>query len=249
MNPEELVNFDPRIPKHKPVLTRIIIVLICIMFIAEIYFKGLYSDKALIILGAKWNEGITNGEYWRFFSCTLLHGGLLHLFLNLAALHIFGSEVESTFGSFRFLLIYLISSWGAGLASYAFSSHLAIGASGALFGIIGSLVMFFFRQRERVSGATMRFKSMYTLIIINLMLGLLIPRIDNSAHIGGVITGLITGWFISPEYNIEKDEMIGKLHVVKKRDLTRVIAGLFLVLTILYWLTKLAISIQLTKAV
>ena len=164
--------------------------------------------------------------------------------LNITALYIFAFEVESIFGPFRFLLIYLISSWGAGLASYAFSSGIAIGASGALFGIIGSLIVFFFRQREKMSGANLKFKSMYTLVIINLLLGFLLPRIDNSAHLGGLISGFITAWFISPEYILKKDERIGELSVTKKKDLYRVLSGLFLIITVLFWLTRLAVSFQ-----
>lgn len=240
------VTFDPRIPKHKPVLTNVLLALITSMFFIEVLFNAIYSDKAIILLGAKWNEGITNGEYWRFITCTFLHGNLFHLFLNLAAMYIFGQEVESIYGTFRFLLIYLLSSWGAGLASYTFSAGIAIGASGALFGIIGGLIIFFFRQREKVTGANMKFKSMYTLVLINLALGFLLPRIDNSAHIGGLVTGLLSSWFISPEYKIEKSESNERLEVIQKSDRARVLSGLFLVITILLWLTKLALSLHLT---
>ena len=241
---DDYVIFDPRIPKHNPVLTNILITFISIMFLIEIIFNALYSDKAIIFLGAKWNEGITNGEYWRFFTCTFLHGHLIHLILNITALYIFGSEVESIYGTFRFFLIYLLSSWGAGLASYAFSPGVAIGASGAVFGIIGGLIIFFFRQREKVTGANMKFKSMYTLVIINLILGFLLPRIDNSAHLGGLITGLISSWFISPEYKIEKDESRDKVIVIQKPDKQRVLAGLILIVTILFWLTRFAVNLH-----
>lgn len=244
---EDFVNFDPKIPKHKVIITKLLIIAISIMFLIEIVFNALFSEMAIIILGAKWNEGITNGEYWRFLTCTFLHGNLFHLFLNIAALYIFGKEVESIFGTSRFLLTYLLSSWGASLASYTFSSEIAIGASGALFGIIGSLVVFFFRQREKVSGANMKFKTMYTLIIINLLFGLVIPRIDNSAHIGGLLTGLFSGWFIAPEYKIEKIEEENKLIVVKKQDSSRIISGLILIITILFWLTRLAVNSKIIK--
>ena len=242
--PEEYVTFDSRIPRYKPIFTKLLIALISIMFVIEMFFSALYSDKAIILLGAKWNPGITHGEYWRFLTCTFLHGNLIHLFLNLAALYIFAQEVESIYGSFRFLLIYLLSSWGAGLASYMFSPGIAIGASGAVFGIIGSLIVFFFRQREKVTGANLKFKSMYTLVIINLILGFLLPKIDNSAHIGGLITGLISAWFISPEYKIEKDEVLQKLVINRKPDLARLSSGLLLIVLFLLWLTKFSTNIH-----
>lgn len=241
---DDYVTFDPRIPKYKPFLTNALITFILIMYVIEIFFNALYSDKAIIILGAKWNEGITNGEYWRFLSCTFLHGNLIHLFLNIAALHIFGKEVESIYGTFRFFLIYIFCSWGASLASYAFSPGVAIGASGAVFGIIGALIIFFFRQREKLSGANLRFKAMYTLVIINLLFGFMLPRIDNSAHIGGLITGLCSSWFITPQYKIEKDEIEQKLLVFQKPDSSRVISGVILAVTILFWLTKIVIDIH-----
>ena len=247
MNDNDYVEFDPRIPKYKSVLTNIIIFWISIMFIIEIFFSALNSDKLIILLGAKWNEGITRGEYWRFLTCTFLHGNLMHLFLNLAAIYIFGKEVESIYGTFRFLIIYLLSSWGAGLASYSFSDGIAIGASGVVFGIIGSLIIFFFRQREKVTGANLKFKSMYTLVIINLLFGFLLPRIDNYAHMGGLVTGLIIGWFISPEYKIEKVEELEKLIIVRKKDLSRFLFGTLIVICLLLGITKTATSIQFPK--
>lgn len=241
---DDLVTFDPKVPKEKPYLTKILIFLICFMFLIEILFNALYSDKALIILGAKWNEGITHGEYWRFLTCTFLHGHLMHLVVNVAAIYIFGQEVESLYGSFKFLLIYLLSSWGASLSSYTFSTGISVGASGAVFGIIGSLVVFFFMQREKVTGAELKFKSMYTLVIMNLALGFLLPRIDNYAHIGGLLTGSIFAYFIYPEYVIEKNEASNKLAVIKKPHTIRNILGVVFLTILLTWLTKLTVNLH-----
>ena len=234
---DEYVTYDPRIPKHKTYLTSFLIVLIISMYFIEVSLNAVYSDKTLIVLGAKWNEGIRNGEYWRFLSSTLLHGNLFHLFVNLAAIYIFGKEVESIFGTFRYLLVYLISSWGAGLLSFTLSQGISIGASGAIFGIIGALVIFFYRQQEKLSGAKLKFKSMYTLVIINLLFGFMIPRIDNAGHIGGLLSGVISSWFIAPEYKIQKDENYQKLIIIKKPDSIRLISGLMVVSSILFFLT------------
>lgn len=242
MNEDDYVAFDPKIPKYKPVVTKLLIVLISTMFLVELFYTAHYGEKGIIILGAKWNEGITNGEYWRFFSCALLHGGLMHLFLNLAGLYIFGQELESIYGPIKFLLICLLTSWGSTLASYVFSPGIAIGASGIVFGIIGSLIAFYFTQKGKVTGADYKFKSMYTLVIINLILGFMMPRIDNSAHIGGILTGLLSGYLLSSKYEILKDEEAQKLKVVEERNnLGFFIKGMALVL-LLVWFTKLAIS-------
>lgn len=247
MSFDDYVTYDPRLPKYKPIITKILIIFISIYFLIEILFNALYSEEAIILLGAKWNAGLANGEYWRFATSTFLHGSLLHLFLNLIALHIFGTEVESIYGSFRYVLIYVLTAWGAGLASYAFSPGLAIGASGAIFGIIGSLVVFFYRQREKIPGANLKFRAMYTLILINLVFGFMIPRIDNAGHLGGLITGLVAAWFIAPEYKLEKNEEKGILAVAQKPDKNRILAGIILIVTILFWLTKITTEKYLSQ--
>ena len=242
MDDNDYVIFDPKIPKHKPILTKLLIILISAMFIVEMFFTAHYGEKAIIILGAKWNEGITNGEYWRFFTCAFLHGGLMHLFLNLAGLYIFGRELESIYGSIKFLFICLLTSWGATLASYTFSSGVAIGASGIVFGIIGSLISFYFSQKGKVTGADYKFKSMYTLVIINLVLGFMMPRIDNSAHIGGIVTGLLSGWLLSPKYETVKNEEMQKLMVIEEKNISKFVIGVIFLVLLLIWFTKLAIS-------
>src|SRR3990167_1218999 len=168
MQTEEYVTFDPRIPKQKSLFNNVFLVAIVVMYIVEVLLNAHINEKVLIILGAKWNEGITNGEYWRFLTPSLLHGNIIHLFLNFAALQIFGKELESMYGTLRYFILCILCSWGSILASYSFSSGIAIGASGVVFGIIGGLIIFFYRQREKLTGANLRFKSMYTLVIINI---------------------------------------------------------------------------------
>ena len=242
MSENDYVIFDPKIPKHRPILTKLLIILILTMFVVEVFYTAKYGEQGIIILGAKWNEGITNGEYWRFFTCALLHGSFMHLFLNLAGFYIFGKELESIYGPFRYLLICLLTSWGATLASYTFSPGIAIGASGIVFGIIGSLIAFYFKQKNKVTGAKYKFKSMYTLVIINLLFGLFIPRIDNSAHIGGILTGLLSGWLLSPKYKILKDEELQRLKVIEEKNVARFFTGVMFLILLLVWLTKTAIS-------
>ena len=244
MNENDYVTFDPTIPKHKPILTRLLIILILIMFIVELFYTAHFGEKGIIILGAKWNEGITKGEYWRFFTCALLHGNLMHLFLNLAGLYIFGRELESIYGSIKFLLICLLTNWGSTLTSYEFSSGIAIGASGIVFGIIGCLISFYFSQKGKVTGADYKFKSMYTLVIINLVLGFMMPRIDNSAHIGGILTGLLSGWILTPKYEILKNDELQKLEIKEGKNLSRFLIGTIFLVLLLTWLTRLAVSIK-----
>ncbi len=244
MELEDYAEFDPSIPKYKPFLIKKITFLIIIMFIIEILSNALQDNKAIITLGAKSIPEITNGEYWRFLTCVFLHGNIFHLMLNLGGLYIFGKEVESIYGTFRFFLIFIFSAWGAGLTSYIFSDGIAIGASGAIFGILGSLIVFFYKQKEKITGANIKFRSMYTVAIINIVLGFLLPRIDNSAHVGGLVAGLIISWFLSPEYRIEKDDSLNKVYITRKKNIQKALTGIVLTLLILYLLTYFAISIK-----
>jgi membrane associated rhomboid family serine protease len=134
-------------------------------------------------------------QYWRLFTAMFLHFGVLHLALNMYALYLFGYLVENAFGSARFLAIYFASGLMASIASFAFGnpSELAAGASGAIFGLLGAWVAFNYRRRDlRYHRANLQ--GAYFLIILNLALGFsgVLP-IDNFAHIGGLVSGVIAG--------------------------------------------------------
>lgn len=233
--------YDPRIPKHKPLIAKFTAILIILMFFVEAIFLVKYGNKGLILLGAKWNEGIRSGEYWRFISCSFLHGNLLHLSFNLLALYILGQELEEYFGKLKFITIYLLSSWGSGLASFIFSEGIAIGASGAIFGIVGCLSGFYYINRKELSGAKLRFKTMYTLVIINILFGLLIPNIDNFAHIGGLFTGIICSIFLTPKYETKFDETLNLTRVVEKKTYLQEFLGIGILVSTLGLLTKIFI--------
>lgn len=225
------------IPKHKPFFTNILIIVIATMFLVQTFLVLTTGDleKVLIILGAKWNYGIKHGEYYRFITCAFLHGSIVHLLLNLVTLNAFGKELETIFGRFRFLLIFFISAWGASLTSFIFSPYLAIGASGAVFGIIGSLTMFFYKQKDKLVNSDAKFKSMYTLAGLNLIFGFLIPNIDYLAHIGGLITGGAISYFISPDYIIDTTS----LKIKEKNKQAFEIIGLLIICISLYFISML----------
>lgn len=101
----------------------------------------------LLLFGAKVNELIAHGQYWRLLTAMFLHIGIMHLFFNSYALYIYGPVVERLYGKVKFTIVYLLSGLLGSLASYAFSPNPAAGASGAIFGLMGSLL--YFRQRRR----------------------------------------------------------------------------------------------------
>jgi membrane associated rhomboid family serine protease len=148
---------------------------------------SIYTDGVLIALartGPQHLIGVAEGQYWRLITAPFLHYGPFHLLLNMLALWWFGTLLEQRIGSAKFLLLYLMSGL-AGSAGALIASPLepTVGASGAIFGILGAgLVME--RQRDYVFGG-----SALGIIVINLVLTFSIPNISIGGHIGGLIGG------------------------------------------------------------
>jgi rhomboid protease GluP len=148
-----------------------------------------------------------------------LHIGLMHLLFNSYALYVFGIEVERLYGSPRFLAIYLLAGlWGA-LASFAFGSALSAGASGAIFGLLGTMVAYFRRHRETFGAwGRQRLLNLVGVAAFNLVLGFTVPGIDNLAHLGGLLSGAILGWGLAPQYEVRMDQA-GQPHVADRVSL------------------------------
>jgi rhomboid protease GluP len=156
-------------------------------FIGTVFGLDLYYQ--LLYFGAKINQLIVQGEYWRLFTAMFLHIGIMHLFFNSYALYIYGSLVEKLFGRIRFIIIYATAGLMGSLLSYLLSPNPAAGASGAIFGLMGSLL--YFRRRKRGLYQQAFGPSLYIIIGINLLFGFLQPGIDNWGHIGGLIGGFL----------------------------------------------------------
>jgi membrane associated rhomboid family serine protease len=133
-------------------------------------------------------------QYWRLLTAMFLHAGLLHLALNMYGLYLFGSLIESALGQLRFLAVYFVAGLMASVASFLFSDPrtVAVGASGAIFGLLGAWVAFNLRRRGTAfASANLRMAAI--LIGLNLFLGFSIAGIDNFAHLGGLVTGVAAG--------------------------------------------------------
>lgn len=150
------------------------------------------DSQTLIDLGGQFGIGIKAGQYWRLITSMFLHAGIAHLAFNMYALFYFGPQVERVFGKVKFLIIYFSSGLGAAICSYTFSSlfSLSVGASGAIFGLFGALLIFTFLRRDRHNNKDILGYLIF-IIIVNLILGFSMANIDNYAHIGGLIIGAI----------------------------------------------------------
>ncbi|HOB45869.1 MAG TPA: rhomboid family intramembrane serine protease [Zoogloea sp.] len=150
----------------------------------------------LIRAGGNFAPLVQKGEEWRLFTALFLHGGLLHVGLNMLALHQAGQVVERLFGRVGFLVIYVAAGLLGNLASLWWKpGPVSVGASGAIFGVYGALLSYLLLQRGSVPVEIFREMRSGTLGFIgySLFAGFSIPGIDNAAHLGGLIGGMVLG--------------------------------------------------------
>ena len=166
-----------------------------IIFINFILFLLMYilgngstNTHTLINFGALYKPNVLSGELYRLITCSFLHIGVIHLFVNNYSLYVIGSQMESLLGKFKFLFIYLISALCGALMSLIFTNGVSAGASGAIFGLLGS--MLYFGYNYRVFLGNVLKSQIVPLIILNLGLGFILSGIDIAAHIGGLMGGL-----------------------------------------------------------
>jgi rhomboid protease GluP len=181
-----------------PVTYALLAANIGVFLLMAIFSGGSEDTGTLIAFGAKTNRLLQSGEWFRLITPIFIHAGLLHLLLNSYALWVVGTQVEKLYGSARFLLIYLLSGIGGVAGSYYGQIYMqkpldlpSVGASGAIFGLFGVLAVVGFRYRREMPPAIRRAMTAGVLpvIAVNLFIGFSIPFIDNSAHIGGLLTG------------------------------------------------------------
>ena len=137
-----------------------------------------------------YGPSIRRGEYYRLITGIFLHGSIMHLFFNVYALYVIGSQIENYFGRIKYIIIYLFSGIMGALFSMIFGGTTAsIGASGAIFGLMGSLLYFGYHYRVYLGNVLKT--QLIPLIIFNLFLGFILNGVDNFAHIGGLIGGVL----------------------------------------------------------
>lgn len=175
--------------KKRPIITYALIIINVLVFLAMYIFgKGSEDTLTLLLFGANYPVLVRAGDYYRLITSAFLHVGLLHLIFNNYALYVIGSQLESFLGKAKFLIIYLVSAICGSLMSMLFSDGISVGASGAIFGLLGSLL--YFGYNYRVYLGTVLKSQIIPLIILNLVIGFITPGIDNAAHIGGLLGGL-----------------------------------------------------------
>lgn len=164
------------------------------VFVVEIALGATTNIFVLVDMGALVPGLVADGQYWRLITPIFLHASVFHILFNSWALYIFGSLVEGTFGTIRFAAIYLITGFAASVASMVAGNPAiaAVGASGAIFGLLGAWLAYNLRRRQ-LTLAQANIRLALILVALNLVFGFSVRGIDNSAHIGGLIAGVIAG--------------------------------------------------------
>ncbi len=183
--------------QYPGLITYALIIINVIVFGLSALYPG------LITAGAQINAYVLRGEYWRLFTAMFLHASIVHIGFNMLSLFFVGRGVEIFYGKWRYLVIYLLSGIAGGVL-FLFTSSIdssAVGASGAIFGVFGALGVYYIVNRRSL-GAYGRgaIGNWLFWIGLNLVFGLSNPEIALTAHIGGLIAGMLIAFLLVPRY-------------------------------------------------
>lgn len=192
MIPEDHLDFLQAVWTRRSTYTYVFFGVNILIFVLMALAGGSSNEPTLMAFGVKSNSEIAEGQWWRFVTPIFIHIGLLHLFFNSYALWIVGPQVEKLYGGARFVLLYMLTGIAGVYGSYSYHpGTISAGASGAIFGLFGVLLVFGIRYRSSIPPFFKRAvgTGVLPVIVINLIIGFTIPAIDNSAHIGGLLAG------------------------------------------------------------
>ncbi|HEY9777973.1 MAG TPA: rhomboid family intramembrane serine protease [Planktothrix sp.] len=203
---------EPELPDwlrvtKKPFAVQALVCINTLVFAAMAGISGIRSlfipsSQVLLHFGASSGAStIVDGEFWRIFSSAFVHIGFLHLMMNCYVIWDVGPLVEKLYGARKFITIYLGAALGAALTSLMIDpTVVSAGASGAIFGLFGALVAFFWQHREKFPLGFLKLhaKILVIFILYGIVFGALMQGVDNAAHIGGLITGFVVGLALLP---------------------------------------------------
>jgi rhomboid protease GluP len=195
-------SFSFLIPRPNHMVTPIIIDMNLLVYLAMVFAGlGLVDFRSVDLLnwGANFRPLTSGGQWWRLISSIFLHGGLIHLIVNMYSLMFVGISLEPKLGASRFAITYFATGVFASIASMWWHHEtVSVGASGAIFGLYGALLSLIFSNKHGVKSERRLLISMGIFVVYNLLFGLAIPSgIDNAAHIGGLGSGLLIGFFLA----------------------------------------------------
>ena len=184
-NRRDAMENDKILEPKKPIMTYILLGMIAIVFLLRFFID---PNELVYWLGNQ-RDLVKMGEYYRLITCAFVHIDIVHLMCNMYALYSIGSLAESYYGKIKFTLIYFVSAITGSLLSIIMSDTFSIGASGAIFGLLGCLL--YFGYHYRVYFGSVLLNKIVPVIVLNLFIGFMIQGIDNFAHIGGLVGGFL----------------------------------------------------------
>ena len=198
-----------KIFSRKKILMTYIIMAMCVVMYLVTVLMGL-NNMNLLLLGANNIELLKHGQIYRLITYGFLHGSIVHLISNMYGLYVIGSQVENNLEKKRFLIVYFVSMITGGLLSALFNDGISIGASGAIFGLLGAILYFGLHFRLYLS-ETLRTR-IIPVIVLNLIIGFAVPGIDVACHIGGLIGGFLSAMMVGiPDIDNKKDKVNGTI--------------------------------------
>lgn len=209
-NTEETEKREKMIKQRKPILTYLLIIINVIIFaLMYMYGNGSEDTNTLVNFGANYIPLVKSGEYYRIITSAFLHIGILHLLFNMYALFVIGTQIEYLYGRFKYFFIYIFSAIMGSLFTVALSSSntVSAGASGAIFGLLGSMLYFGYNYRGYIGNSIIN--QVIPVILLNVVIGFTTPGIGNAAHIGGLIGGYIISMMLGID---SKDETKSKIN-------------------------------------
>jgi len=178
-------------------VTPTLVGLCALIYVAQAGTASLMGgDDPLVALGGNYGPLSLTTQPWRLLTSAFLHGGLIHIAFNMGALYQLGRVAERLYGNLPFLAIYLLCGLAGSLASAGMPDvRISVGASGAVFGVVGASLIGLRRSGLQTSMAVFARsqRQLTSLVGINLVFGFVVPGIDNAAHIGGLIMGVLAG--------------------------------------------------------
>jgi rhomboid protease GluP len=192
------VDFERRMRRLPPV-TLVVVAVLAAIFVLEVALEILDSPEAFLLAGALSRDAVLAGEWWRLVTAVFLHGGVEHLLGNAVALFVLGMVCEHAFGRVQFVFLFLMTGIAGSVVSMLTSPGPSVGASGAIFGLQGAAVVVFRAYRDRL---LVRDRRIGIVLIVwglyTIAQGVLTPYVDNGAHVGGFLAGLVLGSRLHP---------------------------------------------------
>lgn len=217
----KLLSRRPRgIDSKKRLWTNVLLALNVLAYVAQVASQG-----KLLMWGAKINSLIDRGQFWRLATSSLLHANLTHLAFNCFSLNSIGPMVEMLSGPRRYLAVYFSSALAGSLMSYRCSASPAVGASGAIFGLVGAYAVYMWRHRRFFGNSRESLEHIGRVVVLNMGMGLLSRGIDNWGHLGGLLGGVAMAWFLGPAWQYQYVAKDGRAVFKDRAPVLRLIKG------------------------